>query len=61
VRDPNATPCYAALRAVAIFLCGQHKHAERRPDAYHLPDFLRWVSFRRTTVIRWLTESYQPP
>jgi hypothetical protein len=61
VRDPNATPCYAALRAVAIFLCGQRKRAARRPQDYHLPDFLRWVSFRRTAAIGWFTHSYRPP
>ena len=47
VCDPSATPCYAALRAVAIFLCGQHKRAERRLRDFHLPDFFRWVGFRR--------------
>ncbi len=61
VRDPNATPCYAALRAVAIFLCGQYKRAERRPKDYHLPDFLRWVGFRRTKAIVWFTHRYHPP
>jgi len=61
VRDPNATPCYAALRAVAIFICGQHKRAERRPQDYPLPDFLRWARKRSTKVIRWFTESYHPP
>ena len=61
VRDPNATPCYAALRCLAIFLCGQRKRAERRPQDYHLPDFLRWTGNRKTTVIRWFTDVYQPP
>ena len=48
MRDPNAPPCYAALRALAIFLCGQHKRAERRPQDYHLPDFLRSARKRST-------------
>ena len=61
VRDPNATPCYAALRCLAIFLCVQHKRAERRPQDYHLPDFLRWTGNRKTTVIRWFTHAYRPP
>lgn len=61
VRDPNATPCYAALRCLAIFLCVQHKQAQRRPQDYHLPDFLRWTRKRSTKVIRWFTEYYQPP
>ncbi|MFM9954972.1 MAG: hypothetical protein ACKVVO_13005 [Opitutaceae bacterium] len=61
MRDPNAPPCYAALRALAIFLCGQHKRAERRPQDYHLPDFLRSARTRSTTVIRWSTASYHPP
>ena len=61
VRDPNATPCYAALRCLAIFLCVQHKSAERRPQDYHLPDFLRWTGNRKTTVIRWFTHAYRPP
>lgn len=61
VRDPNATPCYAVLRALAIFLCVQHKRAERRPQDYHLPDFLRWTGNRKTTVIRWFTHAYRPP
>ena len=61
VRDPNATPCYAALRAVAIFLCGQHKRAARRPRDFHLPDFFRWVGFRRTKGILWFAHRYQPP
>lgn len=61
VRDPNATPCYAALRAVAIFLAGQHKRAQPRPETYHLPDFQRAVHFRINTVIGWLTERYTPP
>jgi len=61
VRDPNATPCYAALRCLAIFLCVQHKRAERRPQDYHLPDFLRWTGNRKTTVIRWFAHAYRPP
>jgi hypothetical protein len=61
VRDPNATPCYAALRALAIFLCGQRKRAQRRPEAYHLPDFHRWARARLPTVLRWLTQAYTPP
>ena len=61
VRDPNATPCYAALRAVAIFLTGQHKRASARPERYHLPDFQRRVRFGLTTVIGWLMEAYAPP
>ena len=52
---------YAALRAVAIFICVQHKRAERRPQDYHLPDFLRWARKRSTKVIQWFTESYRPP
>lgn len=61
VRDPNATPCYAALRAVAIFLAGQHKRAQARPETYHLPDFHRDVRFRLNGVIDWLTDTYTPP
>jgi hypothetical protein len=61
VRDPNATPCYAALRCLAIFLCVQRKRAQRRPAAYHLPDFLREVRARPTTAIRWFTRDYHPP
>lgn len=61
VRDPNATPCYAALRCLAIFLCVQHKRAQRRPQDYHLPDFLREVRARSTQTIRWFTHGYHPP
>jgi len=61
VRNPNATPCYAVLRALAIFLCVQHKRAQRRPQDYHLPDFLRDTLQRKTTTIRWFTHRYRPP
>lgn len=61
VRDPKATPCYAALRCLAIFLCVQHKRAQRRPQDYHLPDFLRETTHRKTTTIRWFTHAYRPP
>jgi hypothetical protein len=61
VRDPNATPCYAALRALAIFVAGQHKRAVLRPEQYHLPDFHRAVRFRIRTVIGWLMDGYRPP
>jgi hypothetical protein len=61
VRDPNATPCFAALRCMAIFLCGQFKRAQRRPKQYHLPDFIRWTGNRKTTIIRWFTHAYRPP
>ena len=61
VRDPNATPCYAALRCLAIFLCVQRKSAGPRPQEYHLPDFLRRTGNRKTTVIRWFTHAYRPP
>lgn len=61
VRDPNATPCTAALRAVAIFLAGPHKRAAACPEQTHLPDFQRDVRFRLRTVIRWLVDGYQPP
>lgn len=61
VRDPNATPCYAALRCLAIFLCVQHKRAQRRPQDYHLPDFLRNARARPITTIRWFTHRYRPP
>jgi hypothetical protein len=61
VRDPNATPCYAALRAVAIFLAGQHKRTAAQPTNYHLPDFHREVRFRLRTVIGWLMDAYRPP
>jgi hypothetical protein len=61
VRDPNATPCYAALRILTIFLCVQHKRAERRPHNYHLPDFFRDTLHRKTTTIRWFTHAYRPP
>lgn len=61
VRDPNATACYAALRALAIFWCGQRKRAQRRPECYHLPDFHRWARARLATVLRWLTHTYTPP
>ncbi|MBI4546328.1 MAG: transposase [Gemmatimonadetes bacterium] len=61
VRDPNATPCYAGLRSMAIFLCGQQKRAQRRPQDYHLPNFLRWAGNRKTAVIRWFTTAYHPP
>lgn len=61
VRNPNATPCYAALRCLAIFLCVQHKYAQRRPQDYHLPDFLRDVRARPTQTICWFTHRYHPP
>jgi len=61
VRDPNATPCYAALRCLAILLCVQHKRAQRRPQDYHLPDFQRDTTHRKTTTIRWFTDAYRPP
>ena len=61
VRDPNATPCYAALRCLTIFLCVQHKRTQRRPQACHLPDFLREVRARPTTTICWFTHAYRPP
>jgi hypothetical protein len=61
VRDPNATPCYAALRAVAIFVAGQYKRAATRPQQYHLPDFHRSVRARLRTVIGWLMDRYRPP
>jgi hypothetical protein len=61
VRDPNAAPAYAALRALAIFLCVQHKRAQRRPQDYHLPDFLRDTTHRKATTIRWFTHRYHPP
>jgi len=61
VRDPNATPCYAALRALAIFLAGQHKRAAPRPEQYHLPDFFRDARARLPTVIGWLMDGYRPP
>jgi hypothetical protein len=61
VRDPNATPCYAALRALAIFIMGQHKRAQKRPETYHLPDFHRDVRSRISRVIGWLREGYVPP
>lgn len=61
VRDPNATPCYAALRCLAIFLAVQHKRTRRRPEAYHLPDFLRHARARPTKAIRWFTHAYRPP
>lgn len=61
VRDPNATPCYAALRCLAIFLCVQHKRAQRRPQDYHLPDFLRATCARPTQTICWFTHRYRPP
>jgi hypothetical protein len=61
VRDPNATPSYAALRAVAIFLAGQHKRAQKSPQTYHLPDFHRDVRFAINKAIGWLTRAYVPP
>lgn len=61
MRDPNATPCYAALRAVAIFRAGQHQRAQRWPDTSHLPDFHRDVRFRINAAINWLTDTYTPP
>ncbi|MGH8018096.1 MAG: hypothetical protein ACREIA_07370 [Opitutaceae bacterium] len=60
-RDPNATPGYAALRCLAIFLCVQHKRAQCRPQEYHLPDFFRDTLHRKTTTIRWFTHDYHPP
>lgn len=61
VRDPNATPSYAVLRAVAIFLAGQHKRAQKCPQTYHLPDFHRDVRFAINKAIGWLTKAYVPP
>ena len=61
VRDPKATPCYAALRCLAIFLCVQHKRAQRRPQDYHLPDFLRETTDRKSKTICWFTHRYRPP
>jgi len=61
VRDPKATPAYAALRCLAIFLGVQHKRAQRRPQNYHLPDFLRETTHRKTATIRWFTHAYHPP
>ncbi len=61
VRDPNATPCYAALRAVAIFLAGQYKRAQKRPQTYHLPDFHRDTRFALNKTIAWLIQAYVPP
>lgn len=61
VRDPVATPGYAALRCLAIFLCVQHKCAQGRPQNYHLPDFLRDVRARPTQTLRWFTHRYRPP
>lgn len=60
VRDPNGTPCYAALRALAIPPPASNS-GERRPQDYHLPDFLSWARKLSTTVIRWFTTSYHPP
>ena len=61
VRDPNATPSYAALRAVAIFLAGQHKRAQKCPQTYPLPDFHRDVRFAINRAIGWFTQAYVPP
>ena len=61
VRDPNATPSYAALRALAIFLAGQHKRAQKCPQTYHLPDFHRDMRFAINKAIGWLTKRYVPP
>lgn len=61
VRDPQATPSFAALRCAAIFLFGQTKRAQRRPQDYHLPDFQRWALHHKATVIRWFTHAYHPP
>ena len=61
VRDPNATPSYAALRAVAIFIAGQHKRVQKRPQTYHLPDFHRDTRFALNRAIGWVTEAYVPP
>ena len=61
VRDPNATPCYAALRAVVIFLTGQHRRAQARPESYHLSDFHRDVRFGLNGVMAWLTDTDTPP
>jgi hypothetical protein len=61
VRDPNATPCYAALRAVAIFVMGQPKRAQKRPETYHLPDFHRDVRSRISRGIGWLMKDHEPP
>jgi hypothetical protein len=61
VRDPNATPSYAALRALAIFVAGQHKRAQKCPQNYHLPDFHRDVRFAINKAISWLTKVYVPP
>lgn len=57
VRDPNATPSCAALRAVAIFVAGQHKRAQPCPQNYHLPDFHRDVRFAINKAIGWLTKA----
>jgi hypothetical protein len=61
VRNPNATPCYAALRCLAIFLCVQHKRAQRQPKKYHLPKFLRDCAHHKSRTIRWFTHAYRPP
>jgi len=61
VRNPNATVCYAALRAVAIFIAGQHKRARKSPETYHLPDFHREARFKINRITCWLTQSYAPP
>lgn len=61
VRDPNATPCYAVLRSLAIFLCVQHKRAQPRPRDYHLPKFLDDALHHKTKTIRWFTHGYRPP
>jgi len=61
VRDPNATVCLAALRSLAIFLCGQCKRVQRRPQDYHLPDFNDWARDRKGKAIGWFTRRYRPP
>jgi hypothetical protein len=61
VRDPNATPCYTAWRALAIFLAGQHKRVQARPETDHLPDFHRDVRSGLKAAVGWLTQRYTPP
>jgi hypothetical protein len=61
VRDPKATPGFAAWRALAIFLAGQPKRAQARPETYHLPDFHRDGRFGLKAAVGWLTQRYTPP